>query len=221
MLLGTQSRVRLAEARLYVLVTEALCRHSLEGTVSEALAGGAQIVQLREKTLDVRTLLAKAREVRRLTRAAGALFIMNDRPDLARLADADGVHLGQDDLPVQEVRRLLDPEALIGVSTHDLAQVRQAILDGADYLGIGPTFASTTKEFDALAGLDFVRQACLETSLPAFVLGGIALDNVDQVLKAGGRRIAVSQAICAAPDPRQAARALRRKLDETAQPSGS
>lgn len=206
---GHSSRERLADAQLYVLVSDALCRASLVGTVKEAILGGAQIIQLREKGLDDRTLLARAREVCGLVRSAGALFIVNDRPDLARLADADGVHLGQDDLPIQEARGILGPDALIGVSTHNLAQVRTAILEGANYLGVGPTFPSQTKEFEAFAGLDFVRQAFAETSLPAFAIGGIGVDNVAQVLAAGARRIAVSHAICAADDPRGVANRLR------------
>src|SRR5439155_8237675 len=133
-------RARLAGVRLYVLVTGSLCVHSLESTIRQAAAGGAQMVQLREKGLPDRELLERARAVRRWTRAAGVLFILNDRPDLARLAEADGVHLGQDELPVQEARRVVGPDALIGVSTHNLGQVRKAVLDGASYLGVGPTF---------------------------------------------------------------------------------
>jgi thiamine-phosphate pyrophosphorylase len=212
LVIGDDARGRLAEARLYVLVTESLCRASLVGTVREAIDGGADVIQLREKSLDDRTLLAKARDVRQLTRQRGVLFIVNDRPDIALLAEADGVHLGQEDLPLQEARRLLGPDALIGVSTHDLFQVRRAILDGANCIGVGPTFPSGTKTFDAFPGLDFVRAAVAETSLPAFALGGINLENVSEVVAAGCRRIAVSQAVCAAADPRAAARALKRAL---------
>src|SRR4051794_10471359 len=102
---------------------------------------------MREKDLPDRELLERARQLRQWTRQAGVLFIVNDRPDIARLVEADGVHLGQDDLPVREARRILGPDALVGVSTHNLEQVRQAILDGASYLGVGPTFPSKTKEF--------------------------------------------------------------------------
>jgi thiamine-phosphate pyrophosphorylase len=210
---GNDARHRLAECWLYVLVTESLCRTSLLGTVREACLGGAQAIQLREKQKGDRPLLTLAREVRRITRECGVLFMVNDRPDLAVLADADGVHLGQDDMAVREARRIVGPEALIGVSTHDLAQLRQAVVDGASYVGVGPTFSSQTKDFSELAGLEFVRQASAETALPAFVLGGITLDNVGQVLSAGARRIAVSQAICAAEDPRKAAAAFRAALD--------
>jgi thiamine-phosphate pyrophosphorylase len=212
LLLGCHARHRLADAVLCVLVAEASCKASLTGTISEAVAGGAEIVQLREKNLDDRTLLEKARQVRAVTRKAGALFIMNDRPDIARLAEADGVHLGQGDLPVHEARRILGPDALIGVSTHTIEQVRQAVLEGASYVGVGPTFASTTKEFASFPGLEFVHAATAETSLPALAIGGIAIDNLPDVMAAGARRVAVSGAICQADDPRRAAARLRQLL---------
>jgi thiamine-phosphate pyrophosphorylase len=212
LVLGSTARTRLADARLYVLVTDASCRASLSGTIHEAAAGGAQIIQLREKNLDDRALLERARQVRQWTRKLGVLFIMNDRPDIALLAQADGVHLGQEDLPVRDARRILGPDTLIGVSTHNLDQVRRAVLAGASYLGIGPTFPSGTKIFPDFPGLEFIRQATAETSLPAFVLGGITVENVAEVVAAGGRRIAVSQTICQAEDPRQTAAALRRIL---------
>lgn len=208
--LGSEARRRLTDAKLYVLVTEALCRASLEGTIREAVDGGADVIQLREKELDDRTLLQRARGIRHLTRRLGALFIVNDRPDIAILAEADGVHLGQEDISLQEARRLLGPDALIGVSTHDLAQLQRAVLDGASYVGIGPVFPSGTKSFETLAGVDYVRQAMASTSLPAFALGGITLENVSSVVAAGAQRLAVSQAICAAEDPRAAARAFKR-----------
>lgn len=210
LLVGSQARTRLADARLYVLVTERLCRASLLGTVSEALAGGAQIIQLREKEMSDRRLLETARAVRELTRKAGALFIVNDRPDIALLSDADGVHLGQDDMSLRDARRVLGPCVLIGISTHNLEQVRRAVLEGAGYIGVGPTFPSQTKEFSEFANLAFVRQATAETNLPAFILGGITPQNLPQVLAAGGKRIAVSHAICSAPDPRFVAAELRK-----------
>jgi thiamine-phosphate pyrophosphorylase len=211
---GTDSRQRLADARLYVLLTGSQCTAALDWTIQEAAAGGVQIFQLREKSLADRQLLERARKVRRWTRDVGALFIMNDRPDIARLVEADGVHIGQDELPVKEVRRIIGPEALIGVSTHNLDQIRQAILDGASYLGIGPTFPSKTKSFDEQAGLDFVRQAAAETSLPAFVIGGVNLETVAAAVAAGARRVAVSQAICQADDPRSVAGELRGALGD-------
>jgi thiamine-phosphate pyrophosphorylase len=213
LLAGSERDARLAQAKLYVLVTGALCRASLAGTVREALLGGAQVIQLREKNLDDRMLLTVARDIGQLVRSAGALFIVNDRPDIALLAEADGVHLGQDDLPVHQARRILGPDALIGVSTHKLDQVHSAVRDGASYIGVGPTFPSRTKEFPDFPGLEFVKQVASTTSLPAFVLGGVTAANVEQVLAAGGTRVAVSQAVCAADDPRAAAQALREALE--------
>jgi thiamine-phosphate pyrophosphorylase len=218
LLLGAEARERLAGARLYVLLTGAACRLGLERTLRAALAGGAQVVQLREKDLADRALLERARLVRQWTRSAGALFIMNDRPDIARLAEADGVHLGQDELSVRDARRILGPRALVGVSTHNLEQVRQAVFDGASYVGVGPTFPSATKEFTTIAGLDFVRQTMAATSLPAFAIGGITVANLEQVVAAGARRVAVSQSVCQAEAPEAAAAALRQILDQTLPP---
>lgn len=209
---GVAARGKLADARLHVLLTGAQCTASLDWTIEQAAAGGAAVFQLREKELSDRELLERARNVRRWTREAGALFIMNDRPDIARLADADGVHLGQDDLPVMEARRILGPDALIGVSTHSIEQLRRAILDGADYLGIGPTFPSKTKSFEAFPGLDFIRAASAESTLPMFALGGIGPNNVAEVVAAGAQRIAVSSCIAAADDPEPVARVLRDSL---------
>jgi thiamine-phosphate pyrophosphorylase len=210
-LLGATARDRLADARLYVLVSAAGCAATLDWTIAEAAAGGAQIVQLREKGLDDRTLLSRARQVRRLTEKAGVLFIINDRPDLARLSDADGVHLGQEDMSVADARRIVGPDALIGVSTHNLDQLRQAVLEGASYIGIGPTFPSGTKSF-RVAGVEFVRQALEETSLPAFAIGGVNQETVAAAVAVGARRVAVSQAICSSADPRAVATALRAAL---------
>jgi thiamine-phosphate pyrophosphorylase len=213
-LLGFTARNRLAEARLYVIGSSTSCTASVEWTIQEAAAGGAQVFQLREKELNDRALLVRAREVRQWTHKAGVLFIMNDRPDIARLAEADGVHIGQEELTVKDVRRIVGPNVLIGVSTHDVTQLRQAVLDGASYVGVGPTFASATKDFEELAGLEFVRQAAAETSLPAFAIGGIDPANVDQVVAAGLRRIAVSHAVCTAAEPRLVAATLRQALDQ-------
>src|SRR5205085_12318468 len=121
-------------------------------------------------------------------------------------------HLGQDDRPVRAARRVLGAEAVVGVSTHNLEQLRQAILDGATYVGVGPTFPSGTKDFAELAGLEFVRAASAETSLPAFVIGGVSRDTVGAAVAAGARRVAVCEAVCAVDDPRGAAADLARAL---------
>jgi thiamine-phosphate pyrophosphorylase len=207
--LGADSRERLRHANLYVLLTGSTCLASLEWTIHEAAAGGADLFQLREKDLSDREFLQRARDVRRWTRQTQTLFLINDRPDIARLCEADGVHLGQDDLSVADARKILGPHAIIGVSTHDEVQLRQAILDGANYVGLGPTFPSTTKSFDAFPGLDFLRKATAQTSLPAFAIGGITAGNVAEVYRAGATRIAVGAAIARADDPQAAARNLK------------
>ncbi|RMG35313.1 MAG: thiamine phosphate synthase, partial [Planctomycetota bacterium] len=202
----------LEHARLYLLLTASACRHQWEHVLRQAVAGGVDLVQLREKELDDASLLDHARRVRALTRELGVPLIINDRPDIAALVDADGVHVGQNDLPPTAVRRLLGPDRWVGVSTHDLRQLREAAVT-ADYVGLGPCFNSATKSFARLAGLDFVRAAADLVSLPAFAIGGIGPDNVEAVLAAGARRIAVSSALCAADDPQAVARRLRCAID--------
>lgn len=201
------ARTRLADARLYLLVTASLCRTGIESVIRGGLAGGVDVVQLREKNWN-RELRAMAEDARRWTRDAGALLIVNDRADIAAALDADGVHVGQEDLPIREARRLVGPHRLIGVSTHNIEQARLAVLDGADYLGVGPVFPSETKQFDQFAGLDYVRQVAAEISLPWFAIGGIKQDNIGAVFEAGAPRVAVSSALCGAEHPADAARQL-------------
>ncbi len=203
----------LGTSRLMVLLGGEPTLGTLTWLVNEALAGGADVIQLREKNVTDREWLRRAREVRILTARAGARFIVNDRPDLARLASADAVHLGQDDVSVRDARRIVGPAMLIGVSTHDRGQIDQAVLSGAGYLGVGPIFASQTKDFDNLAGLAHVRAATELTNLPWFAIGGINAENLDDVLSAGASRIAVSSSITRAASPRLAASALRSRLD--------
>ena len=210
------SRERLAGCDLYLLMTDSLCHRGSGPAIRQALAAGVRIVQLREKSMTDRQLIEAARRVREWTREADALFIMNDRPDLAVLAEADGVHVGQDELSVREARRIVGPQRLVGVSTHTLEQARQAVLDGADYLGVGPCFATSTKSFDQLAGLDFVRQVAAEITLPWFAIGGISLANIAAVRAAGASRVAVSGAICSSPTPGTAVADL---IEQLRQPS--
>jgi thiamine-phosphate pyrophosphorylase len=217
LLLGLEGRRRLRDVRLYLLVTGATCHAALDWTIREAVAGGVTMVQLREKTLPDAQLLARARELRKLTRELGVLLIINDRPDIARLVEADGVHLGQTDLDIRSARRIVGAEPLVGVSTHSWEQVEQAIQAGASYLGVGPTFASPTKAFDHLPGLEFVRWVASHTTLPAFAIGGITPDNVQEVVNSGITRVAVSSAITQVEDPRAAAARFKLALRAAAE----
>lgn len=213
-LLRTQeNRDRLADQRLYLLLTESLCPLGGGRVLHEALAGGVGIVQVREKTMTDRQLIAHCRDVRKWTRERGVLMIVNDRADVAVLVDADGIHVGQEELTVAEARQIVGPDRLIGVSTHSLDQARQAVLDGADYLGVGPVFSTETKAFDALPGLDLVQQVAAEIALPWYAIGGINEENIGSVAAVGATRIAVSAAICRAHDPRAAAATLQSWLD--------
>ena len=201
------SRDRLAGRCLMLLVDASDAPRPLATTVQAAIAGGVDIVQLREKDADDRDLLAAAQTLRRLTRETETLLIINDRPDIAVLTDADGVHVGQEDLPVAAARRIVGGQRLVGVSTHNLDQARRARRDGADYIGCGPTFPSGTKSFDAFVGPEFVRSVRSRLSLPAFAIGGITAEN------AGGLdRVAVARAISHAEHPEYAAKQLRAAL---------
>jgi thiamine-phosphate pyrophosphorylase len=174
--------------------------------VAEALAGGVDVVQLRMKDAPDEAIIAAGERFRRLTREAGALFFVNDRPDLAVRCEADGVHVGQDDMSVAEARAAA-PGLLVGLSTHSPEQIRAA--GDADYIGVGPVYATPTKEGRVPVGLELVREAARIAAVPWFAIGGIDETNAADVVAAGATRIAVVRAIRDSPDPRKAAARLR------------
>jgi thiamine-phosphate pyrophosphorylase len=206
-------RERLRRARLY-FVTDV--RPGLEELLVAALAGGVDMVQLRDKTASDDELMRAAAVFRRLCHEHGALFWLNDRPDLAVACAADGVHVGQDDVSPEAARQLAGREVLIGLSTHSSSQLDDALAAGAaDQLSVGPVWETPTKEGRPAAGLDYVRYAAkVAGDRPWFAIGGIDLDNVREVIAAGATRIVVVRAIRDAPDPRAAAAALREALEE-------
>jgi thiamine-phosphate pyrophosphorylase len=204
--------VRLQSASVYVLITESACQRPWRQVVELALLGGADVLQLREKGLNDRELLRRAVWIRDACRSAGALFIANDRPDIALASDADGVHVGQDEFSVEDVRRVLRTDMLVGVSTHDLSQARQAIPDGADYLGVGPVFPSQTKQFDAYPGLRFVRAVADSISIPWFAIGGVSLENLDILIAEGASRVAVTSAVTGSLNPSEVVRVFQQRL---------
>ena len=178
-----------------------------------ALVGGAEMIQLRDKTGSLRELLPQARAIRLLCRSHAALFIVNDRLDLALAAEADGAHVGQEDFPAAQARGLLGPGRILGVSTHNLAQAQAAQVAGADYIGFGPIFATGTKNTGytprGLEALRAIRQAVF---LPILAIGGITLENVTAVIAAGATAPAVISAVAAAPDVAAAAAAFRERV---------
>ena len=198
----------LAGARLY-FVTDSIPRERLEA----ALAGGVDIVQLRLKDASDEEIVAAAREFRALCDRFGALFVLNDRPDLAAACGADGVHVGQDDTPVAHAREIVGADAIVGLSTHSMQQAQAGGRSGADYIAVGPVHATPTKEGRPAIGVEPVRYAATHVDIPWFAIGGIDADTVDDVVRAGARRIVVVRALAEADDPEAAARALRATLN--------
>lgn len=205
-------RQRLAESHLYALVDAGEDANQFADLVRLLFTSGVDIIQLRDHNHDDRTLIERAKLAMAIRHEVGGLFIVNDRADLALAADADGVHVGQEELPVDVARQILGPERLIGLSTHDIHQARQAQLAGADYIGCGPVFPGQTKSFDDYVGPDFLRQVASDIELPSFAIGGIDGSNVDQVIDAGFHRIAVTGVLRDTDDPASTARALKNQL---------
>ena len=194
-----------AESRLYLITG---VRPDLAALLEAAVCGGVDLVQLREKQLPDGELLTALEEARAVTRRLGVPLVVNDRPDLAVLVGADFVHVGQDDLPVEAVRRFGLP---VGLSTHSAEELERA---EADYVGVGPVFSTPTKEGRPAVGLEYVRHAASHARMPWFAIGGIDETNVANVVAAGARRIAVVRAIGEAEDPERAAATLRTALGE-------
>lgn len=210
----THSLEKLADVQLYVLMDGQDSNEAFEKGVTTIANAGADIIQLRDKNLADGELLERAKILVHATRDLPTLAIINDRPDIAARANADGVHVGQDELSIQDARAIVGPNALIGVSTHSVAQLKTAIFEGADYLGVGPMFESGTKQFKNFPGLDFAQAAAETTNLPWFAIGGIQKDNLPSLLEAGVTRIAVSGAVCKATDPTQIIHELKETLTQ-------
>jgi thiamine-phosphate pyrophosphorylase len=219
---GDARRALLGRCHLYLVIGP---QADLEPVVEAALKAGVRLLQYRAKPeattadgspLDDAARLQQARALRQLCSRHGALFVVNDRIDLALAVDADGVHLGQGDLPPAIARRLLGPGRLIGRSTHRLAQLQQAVADGCDYVGVGPVAATPTKPGRQSVGLDYVREAAADCPIPFFAIGGIEAANLEAVQQAGARRVAVVRAIAAAVDPGAAAARLLASLGTSA-----
>ncbi len=229
--IGADRRTRLAASRLYLVCDSKPGGRQLTDVLRAAIAGGVDIVQLREKQLSDDRLAPIACAASALCEELGALFIVNDRPRVAIEADADGVHVGQEDMPVAQVRQLVGPEMLVGLSTHTPAEIdkvgridpairasnRAEVVGNSsievDYIGVGPVHSTPTKAGRPATGLELVRYAAIATTVPFFAIGGIHAKNAASVAAAGAHRVAVVRAIAEAADPEHAARALRSALD--------
>jgi thiamine-phosphate pyrophosphorylase len=214
---GAARRERLAAAQLYVCTP---IRPDLAAFADAVLGAGVDLIQLRDKQAEAGPLLAAAAMLRAAADRHGALFAVNDRADVALAADADVLHLGQDDLPMRWARRILGNDVLLGRSTHDLDQVARAAAEPWDYLAVGPVWPTATKPGRPAAGIDLLRAvAALAPPQPWFAIGGIDPDNLPQVTAAGATRVVIVRAITDAPDPAAAATALRHRLSSGPPPA--
>lgn len=208
---SSERRARLQRARLYFISDARPGDRPLADVLPAALRGGADVFQLRMKDAADDAILAAAEVARAACAAAGALFVLNDRPDLAEAAGADAVHVGQDDLPIAQARALAGADRLVGISTHSPEQIAAA--SEADYLGVGPLHVTPTKPGRPAVGLGLVEHAVAAAPRPWFAIGGIDAATIGAVVAAGAQRVAVVRAIAEAPDPERAARELRAVLD--------
>ena len=190
------------------------CRLSHEELAALAIAGGADTIQFRQKGGPTREMIRVAEQMQALCKKAGVTFVVNDRVDVAIASHADGVHLGQDDFPIPLARKLLGKEAIIGGSASSMEEARKCLSEGADYIGFGPVYPTTSKE-DAgpVGGLDLLKQIVEALPLPIVAIGGIGTENISSVMKTGAHGIAVISAVCCQQDPAEATRCLRRLLE--------
>jgi thiamine-phosphate pyrophosphorylase len=203
--------VDLADRRLYLCTAD---RPDLAEFLAACIRGGVDVVQLRDKVLDARPLLERARVALEVCRDHGVPFIVNDRPDLALEVGADGVHVGQDDAPPELCRRILGPDAIVGLSTHAPAELDAAAVEPVDYIAAGPVLATPTKPGRPGTGLDYLRHAAAGATVPWFVTGGAAPDTVGAMVDAGARRFVVVRWLTEASEPEDAARRLRAAIDD-------
>jgi thiamine-phosphate pyrophosphorylase len=210
---GESRRAALSDARLYLCTAD---RPDLGPFVAAVCAAGVDIVQLRDKRLGDRARLERAAVAREAAHAAGALFVLNDRPDLALACDADGVHVGQDDVPAAVARRIVGPDALVGLSTHAPEQLAASAGESVDYVSAGPVEPTPTKPGRPGTGLDYVRLAAARSPHPFFVTGGVSPATLPAIAAAGATRFVVVRAITESADPTAVAQELRRLIDATA-----
>jgi thiamine-phosphate pyrophosphorylase len=203
----------LKNSSLYCVIDKQTAKSGRIDLLASLLSkNNAEIIQLRDKCSGKKEILEEAFVLRRLLAGTKVIFIVNDHADIAFLTDADGVHLGQDDLTVEAARKLLGKDKIIGLSCQSLRQAVEAQNKGADYIGIGPIFPTSTKSGYEAFGLDLIRQCSKKIKIPVFPIGGINLDNIKSVLKAGAKRVAVCSAVSSAKNPGLAARSFYRIL---------
>jgi thiamine-phosphate pyrophosphorylase len=200
--------------RLYVLISSSIATKSVKETARLIIDGGADAIQLREKTISDSEFISLAGEVRDITTKRESLLIINDRVHVAREVNADGVHLGQQDISALEARDIIGVEKIIGVSTHSVIQAKQAQKDGADYIAIGPIYPTCTKDYEPSVGIEIIQKISeAVVNIPIIAIGAITLENLDEVLKAGASRVAVCSAIIGSKDIYSSTKHYKEKLN--------
>lgn len=210
--LGNEQFKTFSDVKLYVIISSYLVKKPLLEVLQDVIKGGADAIQLREKTMSDSEFLIIAREFRRVTAQSKTTFIVNDRAEVAKKVDADGLHIGQSDIELETARKILGYDKIIGVSTHNISQARRAQQAGADYIGVGPVFPSTTKDYEPAVDLDYVKQVKKEITIPFVAIGGINLHNIHAVLRAGGSRVAICSAIIGSENILEVTRSIKNAL---------
>ena len=207
---------RLSKVNLYVIADKKICKdRRIEDVVIQAIEGGAQMIQYRNKESSDRKFLEQASVLQTICENRKILFIINDRVDVAAYLKPDGIHLGQNDLPLKIARKILGSSKIIGISAENIDQAKEAEKHGADYVGIGPIFHTLTKDIEKPVGLEIIKQAEESLKIPFFPIGGINLENVGQVIQAGSTRIAVGSAVICTSGVMTATKCLLEKLHQT------
>ncbi len=206
----------LSSIQLYVIADERICgSRDIETVVSESIDGGAEMIQYRDKESGDNHFLKTALKLQAICKVRNIPFIVNDRVEIALKIDADGVHVGQEDMPLVEVRKIVFPDKIIGVSATSIQQAKEAEDNGADYIGIGPIFDTLSKEIKEPVGLEIIREAKACLKIPFYTIGGISLDNLDSLIQAGASRIAVISAVILSDSIESATAKLLEKLKES------
>lgn len=201
-----------SDVRLYVIISSGLAKKPVLETLQEVIKGGADAVQLREKTMSDDEFLALAKEFRRITSQSKILFLVNDRAEIAKKVDADGLHIGQSDLTIHSARKIIGYNRILGVSTHTIVQARKAQLEGADYISVGPLFPTITKDYEPPVGLDYLKEVKREITIPFVAIGAINHENLNEILLAGGLRVAICSAIICSNDILQTTRSFKAQI---------
>ena len=203
----------LSKIQLYVIADREICgERDIEEVIKQAIEGGAEMVQYRDKESNDQNFLETALKLKSICKARNVPFIVNDRVEIAIEMDADGVHVGQEDMPLAEVKKRMNPSKITGVSALTIEQAMKAEREGADYVGVGPIFDTSSKKIDRPLGLDLIRKSKDSLSIPFFAIGGINSSNLDDLIRAGGKRIAVISALVLSSNVKTSTSELLKKL---------